>query len=249
MVQEVVSPSVEVRRLLHPGSSPHSYEPTPSDARLAQDAILVVYASRGLDRWAARLSNAESLELLDLVPDSLRYYPDSASTADPHFWLDPIALRAAVGKLPIVLCRILPEGCSRFTAAADSLNDELTHLDQVIRSQLKVAEPKTLVLATPFFGYFAKRYDMSIVATLGRGDAVDSGPRQIAKVVQQVQASRTPLSGIVSEANQSQAAVRMVAEMLNTQVILIDPIGGPEGRETYDELMRYNLRQLLGEPS
>ncbi|MBT8399494.1 MAG: metal ABC transporter substrate-binding protein [Rhodothermia bacterium] len=246
VVEDIVSPHVEVRRLLDPGSSPHSYEPVPSDARSALDAVLIVYASRNLDRWAARLAIVESLELLSLVPDSLRYYTDSAAEdVDPHFWLDPLALRAAVERLPSAICPILPEQCSRFTAAADSLAEELIHLDSTISDRLKQTPPSALVLATPFFGYFARRYDLEIAASLGRGGAVDSSPRQIANVVQRLEASRQPIAGVVTEANESQAASQMVADMLKTRVILIDPVGGSAGRQSYNDLMHYNLQQLL----
>ncbi len=248
VVEDIVSPSVEVRRLLDPGSSPHSYEPVPSDARAALDAVLVVYASRHLDRWATRLANVESLELLSLVPDSLRYYPWSApESPDPHFWLDPVALRAAVARLPSALCPILPERCSRFSAAADSLMGELSRLDSTIGHRLRQNAPKTLVLATPFFGYFARRYDFQVAAILGRSGAVDSSPRQITDAVHRLESSRTQIAGVVTEANESQAASRMVAEMLKTRVIMIDPVGGSTGRQSYDELMRYNLQQLLGD--
>ena len=248
VLRQVAGRSIEVGRLLQPGSSAHSYEPRPSDARAVADAALVVYAADHLDRWAARTTAARRLELMSLLPDSLRYYPSERhGVADPHFWLDPMAMRTIVRGLPPVLCDLLPSDCEAFRSNADAADNDLLRLHDEIRGHLSAVQQQTHVMATPFFGYFARRYGLRVAGVIGVTEVLDSGPRQIADLVRALKNSSESVDAVICEAGESQVAAEMLADLLAARLVAIDAVGGAPGRETYRELMLYNVRQLLGE--
>ena len=71
---------VEVICLLPAGTSPHTYEPTIEQARLASEAQLFIYAGAGLDDWGTDLAEAagRDLNLLDLSA-SVTFLTEGAS--------------------------------------------------------------------------------------------------------------------------------------------------------------------------
>ena len=71
ILEEVAGDSATVEVLLPAGASPHAFEPRPSDARRAQQAVALVYVSDELDGWAARLDCSRRIALLDLVPTTM----------------------------------------------------------------------------------------------------------------------------------------------------------------------------------
>jgi zinc transport system substrate-binding protein len=55
ILRPVVEGRATVERLLDPGASPHTYDPTPSDLRAVSNATALVYGAEHLDGWAANL--------------------------------------------------------------------------------------------------------------------------------------------------------------------------------------------------
>ena len=253
IVREVTGPAVEVRRLIDAGKSPHSYEPRPSDIREAHRASAIFYAGENLDAWATEMSDVRKVSLLGLLPDSLKFFPFPASNVpDPHFWMDPLALRAVAEALPEVICQVLPPGsdCTGFDERAAGFAQELMLLDAEIETRVAELRPKVrLVLSTPFMRYFTRRYDLEVAATLGKGEGVDPGPSRLAALARELDAVPERTLLVVYEARESRTAARTVAELLGARLVPVDPIGGAEGRDSYRQMMMFNMRQLLGEGS
>ena len=57
-------------------------------------------------------------------------------------------------------------------------------------------------------------------------------------------ARRTPARAIFAEPQLSPKVAQTIAEASGKQVTTLDPLGGVTGRETYIELMRYNVAQM-----
>lgn len=83
ILRPVVGTRGQVRTLLAPGDSPHTYDLRPSDLRTVGRSAAVFYGAPHLDAWAADLPDARTVPLLDLVPPAARLAFDSASAAAP----------------------------------------------------------------------------------------------------------------------------------------------------------------------
>jgi zinc transport system substrate-binding protein len=88
LLEELGGARVAVRVLVPPGATPHAFEPRPADVAAVAGAALFVQAGPAVDAWAARLALAEGPAPLVLGEALGRHAPE-----DPHFWLDPIAVR------------------------------------------------------------------------------------------------------------------------------------------------------------
>ncbi len=167
--------SVDVDQILHPNTDPHEYEPRPSDVTNAADAKLVFTNGDNLDRWIGDVvsesgSGARVVDLGAGVP--IRVPGESsgpeASKYDPHWWHDPRNAEAAVTEIERQLSAADPKDRNVFRRNTDAYLAKLRALDGGIQrcmSQIPTADRK-LVTDHDAFGYFAKRYRITVVGAV-----------------------------------------------------------------------------------
>lgn len=232
--------------LLSAGDSPHTYEPRPSDAQRVGEATALVYGAPHLDGWAADLPAPRRIALLDLVPVGYRRTaPSDARTegggdtaTDPHFWTDPLAVRALLPALADTLCALDAGGCAAYRTHADSVAATLVELDATLRAQLDPVRDMPVMLAQPFFQYFMHRYGPEVVDIVEPQPAHEPSPRAIQSLIER--ARRTGVRAIFTQQQLPPRAAEAVAEGANVPLVTLDPLGGTSERLSYQDLLLYN---------
>ena len=245
ILERLVDGRGRVERLLEPGVSPHTYDPTPSDLRATTTATALVYGAEALDGWAADLPASRRLELLSMVPAGARLSFEGGhghGPVDPHFWTDPLAVKQLVPVLADTLCAVDPPGCSTYRANADSFTTALATLDTQIRSLTVPVREVPVLLAQPFFRYFLRRYGPRLVGIVEPSPGVEATPRELHRLVERARA--TGAHAILTQRSLSDRAARAVSEAARVPVVTLDPLGGTDGRRTYEDLLRFNARRL-----
>jgi zinc transport system substrate-binding protein len=238
-----------VERLLAPGASPHTYDPTPSDLRSVTNATVLVYGAEHLDGWAATLPADRRLALVDLLPSGVRYpFEDGGhgahgdATVDPHFWADPLAVAGLLPALADTLCAIDADGCATYRANADSFAATLDTLDARLQSMTAPTRETPVLLAQPFFRYFLRRYGPRLVGVVEPRPGTQPSPRDVQRLVQRAEASGARY--VLVQRQLSAQAAAAVAESAALPLVRLDPLGGTEGRSTYPALLLANARIL-----
>ncbi|MDZ7270335.1 MAG: metal ABC transporter substrate-binding protein [candidate division KSB1 bacterium] len=254
ILQEVVGSRARVHALLPPGASPHTHHLRPSDVRAAQEATALFIGGRGLDDWASELPCPRRVVFLGLLPqDSLLHMNNKHRTkqgehqhahgdVDPHFWTDPLAVRALLPALVDSLCAFDPAGCILYRTAAARFAARLDSLTEAIALTLDKARGSRVLLAHPFFNYFLRRFGIEVVGTV----EVAAGSEPSARVLQRLsrEATASGARALFTHPQLPDRAARVVAESAGIPLHQLDPIGGSEGRFTYEELLWYNTRIL-----
>jgi zinc/manganese transport system substrate-binding protein len=100
--------------IVNPNTDPHSYDPTPADARTMAVAKLAIVNGIGYDDWAPRLLAADPLagritlnvgELLGLVAGD-----------NPHQWYSPTSVQRVAAAIVADLTRLAPADAAYFRA-------------------------------------------------------------------------------------------------------------------------------------
>jgi ABC-type Zn uptake system ZnuABC Zn-binding protein ZnuA len=243
----IAGSAADVVVMLPAGATPATYEPTPELVRRLARARLVVAVGAGADGWGADLARAWRAELL-LLSDAMTLGYDG----NPHVWLDPILVRDAVlPQLKSALIRVAPASEDSIRIRAAAYHDRLTDLDREIRDTLASLTSRAFVATHPAWPYFAERYHLRQVGVLYPAPGRELGPRELATLVDE--ARRAGVRGVFTEPQLGQTGVRALAEELQAQIGMLDPLGGPgeADRDSYEALLRYNAREfsrLLGGP-
>lgn len=269
MVRQLGGDKVEVSYLLPAGASPHTYEPTMEQVRQLAQADLFVYIGAGLDDWALQLTEAANRELImvELAETvtllETRYYhleeaadqggqkedcpgcPGEAhdhGPGDPHFWLDPLIARDKIcPRLSEALSSLLPEHAAYFAERLLEYQQQLTLLHEEFAAAAAGFSRRDFIAFHSAWQYLGQRYGLHEVAVIAEFPGQEPSAGWIAELIRLVKEKQ--ISAILTEPQFSPALAERIAEESGIKVLVIDPYGGETvpGRETYLQLMRFNL--------
>lgn len=171
VVADLVGDRAAVTVLMGNGVDPHDWSPSAKDIERVEKADLVVANGLNLEEGLEKaLAEAEKRGVVvfratDHVTVRQQTAGDGRGTAgDPHFWVDPLAMRDVVLALAPVLGSVGVDVADRAPALATRLAD----LDAATRATLAVVPEARRLLVTGHesMGYFADRYGFRIVGAV-----------------------------------------------------------------------------------
>jgi len=250
-VNQVGGDKVDVKLLLPPGASPHVYEPTPKAVKDISDAAIFVKIGAGLEFWAEKIVSSSGNKRLIIVDSSYGvplieghepHHEHGASDTDPHIWLDPVIAGAIVTKIGKALSEADPKNALFYTKNASLYKEKLSRLDREIADRVKTFRTKEYVTFHSAWNYFSKRYGLKVVGVIEESPGKEPGPRHLARIIREIKRLGSRVVFVEPQFNPKIAEV--IAKEGNAKVVSLDPIGGQKGRETYIDLMRYNITAM-----
>ncbi len=254
IIKEIAGPRVDVRYIIPPGASPHTYQPKPSDVYKSQAANVLVYVADNNDGWAAKLPGSRNLlQLVELLPREFwidyrgeKVSPDDTTITtkniDTHFWMDPLAVKALLPALAHTLSKLDPQNAATYRTNAELFSNRLDLLHRQVDNILHNVKGRTVFLHHPSIMYLLNRYGLIYGGSIEEAPGKEPSPKYIATLIQKIRESGA--KAIFNEPQLSDKAVRSIADEANVSVYLLDPVGGTSGRESYQELILYNARTL-----
>ena len=235
--------------LLGPGTSSHTYSPKPSDMMAIEKAACIFYVSGNLDSWAVNTVNKNKTALIDLLPDSIKQHFNgehheniSGNDIDPHFWMDPLAVKSIIPGLTKILIKYHPDDSLILLKNSRVFIQKLDLLNNEIKEILSPVNNRTGFLFHPSMLYLFKRYNIvyggSVEDNPGKEPTINLIRELAAKII------KSGTKAIFIEPQLPVNATKPLIEMTKLPVLMLDPLGGFQGRNNYFDLIRYNARIL-----
>lgn len=240
--REVGGERVEVKTLLTPGASPHTFEPLPSQAEDVSRAGLVVSVGLDVDRWLEGMLTANNRLLVSSRLGGVELITEEESDhhgegANPHIWLDPQIARLVVFALSDSLSAIDPKGSEEYKANAARYAARLDSLDREIEKITSAFPKKEYVSFHPAWAYFDRRYGLRTIAVVIPSPGKEPSPRHLEEVVDEIR--KTGAKAVFIEPQFSPKAAEVIAREAGVKVLNIDPIGNRD--RSYIDLMRADI--------
>jgi zinc transport system substrate-binding protein len=266
-VRQIGGDRVDAFCLIPPGASPHTFSITPEQMRLIAQAKVFFRVGRELEVWADTLLDAahSSLQVVTLSDGLIKLYvnPEHLTSAndevnsstrevlhhehastDPHVWLDPILAQDMVKKIAQALTAVDPAGKSHYEQNLAQYLKQLQALDAEIRATVSQLPHKSFVAFHSSFLYFAHRYGLNEAAVIEESPGKDPSVGYLKSLVEFLKKSPHPT--VLAEPQLNDKIARTLTTEVQTTLTYVDPLGKPDDpeRNTYLNLMRYNLGQL-----
>jgi zinc/manganese transport system substrate-binding protein len=129
---------VAVRSIIvNPGTDPHSYEPTPEDARTLAGSQLAIVNGLGYDAWASKLldANPESGRVVLNVGDLLGL----KQGANPHRWYFPADVGRVIAAITADYQRLDPANAGYFASQRTAFETTGLARYDALRAQIRSA--------------------------------------------------------------------------------------------------------------
>ncbi len=240
--REVGGERVEVKTLLSPGASPHTFEPLPSQAEDVSRAGLVVSVGLDVDRWLDGMLTANNRLLVSSRLGGVELITGEDSDlhgeeANPHIWLDPEIAKLVVHAIADSLSAIDPQGADAYKSNASRYAARLDSLDREIEKITSAFPKKEYVSFHPAWAYFDRRYGLRTVAVVIPSPGKEPSPRHLEAVVAEIR--KTNVKAVFTEPQFSPKAAEVIAREAGVKVLTIDPIGNRD--RSYIDLMRADV--------
>jgi zinc transport system substrate-binding protein len=144
-----------------------------------------------------------------------------------------------VTKIERALIEADPQGAQFYKQNASMFKKKLLQLDKEIFEKLKSFRIKEYVTFHPAWNYFSKRYGLKIAGVIEESPGKEPGPKHIAKIIREI--TRIGSRVVFVEPQFNPKIAEAVAKESGARVLFLDPIGGLKGRETYIDMIRYNI--------
>ena len=235
--------------LLDGNADPHHVQLRPSQVRAIARADLVFWVGEPLTPWLAdplkSIVRPGAANAMLKVPGTTLLYFDKAQV-DPHAWLDPENARLWVDAIATSLASADPVHSDIYRTNANRAKIILSDLTMRAHKSLNGVQGGNLITAHDSLGYFANRFNLTIMATLADGEAAAPGPAHISALRKLI--ANNDIACVVSDYGQPDDRIRTLTDGFSVQSIPLDTSGAllPAGPTLYPDMIRAMADAMSG---
>lgn len=237
--------------ILTNNASHHDYQLKPSDAKLINEADLIIWGGPEVDSYLTKpissladhhlnLADVAGLELLPIRSstnwqhdhnhghdhddhDHAHSHNHDHGTNDPHFWLDPDNAIIIATAIAQRLGEIDPTNAKTYAKNATAFAKKINQDKKVWRQQLSPYKKEPYVVSHDAFQYFNKYFDLDGVGSITLNPEVPPSIQRVQQIQQLLEADRVRC--IFSEPQYSYKIFDSLVKDTNVHVGQLDPLG------------------------
>ena len=229
----------------------HDYQLLTSDMRMIGSSRALLINGAGMESFLPDVqSQFPDLTIID-CSQGVELLRDGDSGEEehehgefnPHIWLSPKNAAQMVENLAAGLSALLPGSEELIRQNAKAYQERLLALDEKLSSAIAQLPKRDIVTFHEAFPYFAKAYDLNVVAVVALEPDEPVSPRMLRRVIQEIRDAGCP--PLFSEPQYESSALRSIAAETGAPVFELDPLVTGDGAlSAYEDTMLKNLSVL-----
>ena len=219
----------------------HDYQLTPEDMKILETADIFVVNGLGMESFLDKVIETHpNLKIID-ASDSPEIVPIMKDgVPNPHVWTSITYSIQQVKNILNQLSELDPARADKYRMHALDYVDELTTLRDEMHISMTMLPNKDIVTFHEAFPYFAKEFNLNVVAVIEREPGTEPTPQELAETIEKIKA--LPVKVIFTEPQYSPKAAETIARETGAQIFELDPIVTGEARP--ENLLNYVDRML-----
>ena len=234
-VKAIGGDKVNVSLMVLPGSSPHTYEPKPSQMKDVSNADLYFALDVEFeDVWLPKFRNLnDKMKVVNLsegitkMPMKKAHHCNNhnhahhAKNNDPHIWTAPANVKIIAQNIYMALLKHDPKNESYYKRNLDVFLKKVAYTDEEIKSILSTLKTdRRFMVFHPSWGYFAKTYDLEQIAVEVEGKSPK--PKQLIHLLKE--AKEENVRAIFTQPEFSDTVAKIIAKELDIPVVKVSPL-------------------------
>ncbi len=261
LAREIGGDRIRLHGLIPDATNSHTFEPSPSDARVLSKADVILVNGLHLEQPTLDLAEASkspeavirflgdnTITQADWLFDVS--FPESAGDPNPHLWMSvPYALHYA-DLMRQWFADADPANAVYYSANFERLKSNLDDLDARIRSAVATVPDDNRKLLTyhDSWAYWAREYGFDVIGAVQASDFSDPSAREVAELIDQIRAQHVP-AVFGSEVFPSTVLEQIASETGATYVDKLrddEPPGASDAPEhTYMGMLRSDMQVMM----
>ncbi len=254
IVSNIAGDRASVDSLLPSGADPHTFEPSPSDARKIAEADVIFANGLGLEPSLLRAIGANiSAEavLVELAEASISVGVPTLSTtgqgsANPHLWMDPEIGREYAAIVRDTLSFADPGGSETYSSNYETYAAALDDAAQYMRDTTAAVPPdnRLMIVTHDAFGYLARAVDFEVAGFVVPGPGQDASPEDISELITTIEGLGIPAVFTEPQTSVETRVLEQIASDVGVEVCELYSGALDDTVRTYVELLRFDAEEL-----
>lgn len=264
LLKQLVGDGIEVKSLIPPNASPHTFSPTPADLKDLHRAELIVSNGLGLEHLLYQaFTNLEVKHLIaaDLLKDiieldSLKQVRHQQlageieedesehqhASIDPHLWTSPRLMQKLTTKLKNELVPLFPDFAPVINHNHDAIQKELSELDSRIVRERSAYDAPAIITYHNSFHYFTREYNIHYAGWVQSSPGKEPSARELAALGASIR--KYQVKAIFIEPQQNPKSAEILAKEYKLKLKTLDPLGSTFAVKDIAELIAANWRVM-----
>ncbi len=244
LIRNIAGDAVRVHTLITGAETPHTFDLTGSDARLLQEADLIVLNGLGLEGWAHQLAGSAPEDAwVFSAGDTLATRDTTFIGGNPHLWMDPRLTAKLVKLLVPPLQHTVPEAADSLGKRAERYTDQLLQIHSEITMKLEGVRGSKVIVQTPGVDLFLDAYGIRRVDAIVTSPGTEPSAKHMTALMDRIRSGE--VDGIIHFPQFSKSIPRMLHDETGVPLILMSPlINAAPHVGSYIDLLWYNADQL-----
>ncbi len=260
---QVAGDDATVEQVIPDSASPHDFSLSAQDRADLEDSVLLVSNGASLeagipleeidvnqyslsDHVGELLASEEEGAHDEHAAEEEHAEEDEDGAGDPHVWMDPTRVAAALPSLGDALAEADPEHAEGYRARAAAYARRLESLDAEIEQQLAEIPPddRELVTSHDALAYFADRYGLEVIATPfpSSGPEAEASAQSVQEVEDAIDAHGVP--AVFAEETDDPQVLEQIADRKGVEIVDQLLVESPGDAGSYAEMLRVDAQLI-----
>ena len=259
IANQIATDKIIVNLLIQPGDSPHTFTPTISAKQITERVDRVYIIDDNFDYAILNIIDDKSKKLALNNNIKLRKYDDAEhkdddaehkdddghahGEYDPHYWLSPNNAIQIARNITDDLKEIDPGNASAYEKNYDTFEKSVSNLFVQLKEDVSEITDRPFIVMHEGWDYFIDAFELNLVGAFETVGAESPTPKYLAGLQETI--NEKNVVAIFSEPQLSLSSIQQFIKDNDLLTAVLDPIGGIDGRMTYQELIKYNVSTLV----
>lgn len=224
----------------------HDYQLTPEDLKTLEKADVFVVNGAGMEAFLDKaVKQQPKMKVID-ASKNIELLKDETGEENPHVWVSISNAILQVNNIAEQLAAADPQHAAQYQKNAEDYVKKLTDLRTDMHQSLDRIPNKNIITFHEAFPYFAKEFNLNIVAVIEREPGTEPSPRELEETIAKIKAAN--IKALFAEPQYPSKAAQTIAKETGARVYSLDPSvtgeANPDAYDDYLETMKKNAKIL-----
>ncbi len=223
----------------------HDYQLTPQDMKTLSTAWAFVVNGGGMESFVDKaVKQQPNLKIINASRGIELIKGDGNEGDNPHVWVSVGDAILQVKNIAEGLSAIDPPNATKYHANAEVYVAKLEALRKRMHDGLANISSREIITFHEAFPYFAKEFNLNIVAVIEREPGSEPSARDLAETIKIIRSHK--VKALFAEPQYSPKAAETIAHETGIKVSVLDPAAsGSDCPDAYIDIMESNLKSLV----
>lgn len=224
----------------------HDYQLTPEDLITLENADAFVVNGAGMESFLGKvIDQQKNLKIVE-ASKGIELLKDESGEENPHVWVSISNAIIQVRNIADQLSLIDKTNAAKYESNADIYIAKLEALQEKMHKSLDNLNGRDIVTFHESFPYFAKEFNLNIVAVIEREPGTAPSPKELEDTILVVKNSK--VKALFAEPQYPVKAAQTIANETGAKIYYLDPAVTGEAKlssfDDYINIMESNLKSI-----